>query len=112
MFGDPHYSTFDKFTYDYQGDCEYILVQKCVESDSVPDFKLIGQHRKHAPGDKVSYLKYIRLEYAENTFEIFIGRRVMVNGRKVNLPYVDEGIGLTVGSKVFGYTVSVPLIRF
>lgn len=74
---------------------------------------MIGQHHKNAPRDKVSYLKYIRLEYEENTFEVFIGGKVIVNGRKVNLPYVNEEVGITIGNQVFGFTVrSEPFLSY
>lgn len=107
VYGDPHYTTFDKLSFDYQGDCEYILVQKCSTSSSVPNFKLVGRHSRDAPSDKVSYLRYLRFEYGGNIYEVFIAGKVKVNSRLVNVPYEDKELGITIGNQVYGFTVSV-----
>ncbi|KAJ8031641.1 IgGFc-binding protein [Holothuria leucospilota] len=107
IYGDPHYSTFDGRKYDYQGDCEYILIEKCEDSDEIPDFKLIGRHSKNAPADRVSYLRQLRLEFNGNKYTITIGGRVLVNGLKVFLPYVDRDDGIRIGNHVFGSTTII-----
>ncbi|PIK53132.1 putative IgGFc-binding protein [Apostichopus japonicus] len=104
VYGDPHYTTFDKLSFDYQGDCEYILVQKCSTSTNVPNFKLVGRHSRDAPSDKVSYLRYLRFEYGGNDYEVFIAGKVKVNSRLVNVPYEDEELGITIGNQVYGFT--------
>ncbi|XP_071838865.1 IgGFc-binding protein-like isoform X2 [Apostichopus japonicus] len=104
VFGNPHFTTFDKLAYDFHGECEYILAQKCGDSEILPDFKLFGQLNKNAPRDEVSYLRYLRLELDGVSYEIFLGGKVKVNGRRVFLPYVDEEKGITVGNQVFGFT--------
>uniref|UniRef100_A0A915PMZ1 Uncharacterized protein n=1 Tax=Setaria digitata TaxID=48799 RepID=A0A915PMZ1_9BILA len=42
VFGDPHYVTFDKFGYSFQGACSYILAQMCSNNGILPQFKIIG----------------------------------------------------------------------
>ncbi|XP_071839367.1 IgGFc-binding protein-like isoform X2 [Apostichopus japonicus] len=104
VFGNIHFTTFDKLAYHFHGGSEYILAQKCGDSEDLPDFKLIGQISKKAPLDKVSSLRYLRLELDGVSYEIFLGGKVKVNGRRVFLPYVDEEKGITIGNQVFGFS--------
>lgn len=92
-------------SFDYQGECEYVLVEKCSDSDEVPYFKLVGQHNKQAPNDIVSYLKYLRLEYGEDRYEMFVNGRVHVNGIRVNMPYSYGDV--EIRETIPGYTVSI-----
>lgn len=39
-WGDPHFKTFDSRTYDFQGDCEYIMAES-VEGATVVPFRII-----------------------------------------------------------------------
>ncbi|PIK62565.1 putative IgGFc-binding protein [Apostichopus japonicus] len=108
IFGDPHFITYDGKAFDFQGTGEYILAQKCGQSDALPEFTLIGQLNKDAPRDLVSYIRYLRLEYKGKQYELFIGGKVKVNERRVFLPYDDPDNDVIIGNQVYGFaTISV-----
>lgn len=85
-----------------------MLAERCIESGEVPYFKLVGQHYKRAPNESVSYLKYLRLEYETDQYEIYVHGRVHVNGIRVNMPFIDGDVQIRETS--YGYTVSVCLL--
>lgn len=105
MFGDPHFVTFDGVSFDYQGECKYILAENCGQSTEVPYFQIVGDHKMQIANDSVSYLKSIQLELLGKTYSLFVYGRVHVNGIFVNLPFSDGE--LTIRETSGGYVVSV-----
>ncbi|KAJ8032286.1 Mucin-6 [Holothuria leucospilota] len=52
----------------------------------------------------VSYLKYLRLEYETDQYEIYVHGRVHVNGIRVNMPFIDGAVQIRETS--YGYTAT------
>ncbi|XP_071830391.1 IgGFc-binding protein-like [Apostichopus japonicus] len=101
VFGDPHFVTFDGVSFDYQGECKYILAENCGQSTEVPYFQIVGDHKMQIANDSVSYLKSIQLELLGKTYSLFVYGRVHVNGIFVNLPFSDGE--LTIRETSGGY---------
>ena len=93
VWGDPHYITFDKKKYNFQGDCDYTLIRDCLNSSG---FHLWADNEKRRPSDDVSYIRELVLEDTGNTYSLIFDFKVRVNGVDVtkNLPYYGDGIAI------------------
>lgn len=93
--GDPHFASFDKRYFDYQGACEYTLVEVCIEDNTIPYFKLIGNFNKAYPHDRVTVTVSYRLEFKGSVFEIRGSPGAFVDGVPVTLPFTRHGVTMT-----------------
>ena len=86
--------TFDNVKYDFQGDCEYTLIEVCNKSVDIVDFNLISNNARNNPDDIVSYLREIRLIYNDTVFEMISGGEVRIDEVAITLPYMTNDVSI------------------
>lgn len=71
--GDPHYTTFDSYRFDYQQLCEYYLVlMEDVDKDNNYWFSVSAQNEHRNGKTHVAYLKFIRVWLNNGNTEIIL----------------------------------------
>ncbi|XP_061664711.1 zonadhesin, like isoform X2 [Syngnathoides biaculeatus] len=110
---DPHYTTFDKRTYSFMGNCSYLMSGVCSATPS-PSFEVYADNENRYNNPLISYVKAVHVHVRKVKVSILKGGSVLVNGTKVNLPLtVALGVSLFKSGKY--YTVSMDLgvvVRF
>uniref|UniRef100_A0A3Q3BQL9 Fc gamma binding protein n=1 Tax=Haplochromis burtoni TaxID=8153 RepID=A0A3Q3BQL9_HAPBU len=91
--GDPHYMTFDKKKFNFQGTCVYQLVALCSKDPELVPFEILVQN-DHRGSKVVAYTGLVEIKVY--SFSIIITKthkgQLMVNNELVNLPItLEEG---------------------
>ncbi|KAM4735256.1 IgGFc-binding protein [Anableps anableps] len=91
--GDPHYLTFDKMRFDFQGTCVYQLVALCSNDPELVPFEVLVQN-DHRGSKVVSYTKLVQIKVYSTSIVLTKTHKglIMVNDELVNLPInLNEG---------------------
>lgn len=92
--GDPHYTTFDKYTHHYMGACSYTLTKPCNISSGLPYFTVDTQNEYRGSSKKVSYVRAVMINV--NGVSVILGK-----GRTVQVCYLKEMVhSFVVTSKI------------
>jgi len=119
-WGDPHYTSWDRRVYNFQGSCEYPMAQTCDPNNR--KFVVAANNDPCSPGSRVSCITGVRVTInraGATPKEIYIGRRselffdgimqtggdqtyttdgnsqVIRTGGRIHVTILEEGIYLT-----------------
>jgi len=86
--GDPHFTTFDGFYYDYNGDCPFVFSQPCGNlSCGYANFSVRAKNRLLYVGAGISVFAEIEVEFYGQVLHLDQLRQLYVNGVLKYFPY-------------------------
>lgn len=81
MEGDPHYHTFDKQLHNFMGTCTYTLSKLCEGNSSLPYFNVEAANEHRGGNTRVSYVRYVDVDVADQRIRLGQGGVVTVSSR-------------------------------
>ncbi|KHN88996.1 BMP-binding endothelial regulator protein [Toxocara canis] len=90
VFGDPHYITFDRLGYSFQGSCSYVLAQECALRGDVPEFVIIAHNGGRYLAAWTRRISVLVSLHNGSFFAIHLlpNKVVRERGRTISLPYI------------------------
>uniref|UniRef100_A0A8C3KY79 VWFD domain-containing protein n=1 Tax=Chrysolophus pictus TaxID=9089 RepID=A0A8C3KY79_CHRPC len=80
-WGDPHYRTFDRLDFDFEGTCTYTMAEFCGNDSKLVPFKVQGKNRVRGEVKSISYISLANIEV--------YGHRISIHWREVGKVRVD-----------------------
>ncbi|XP_031464798.1 IgGFc-binding protein-like [Phasianus colchicus] len=80
-WGDPHYRTFDRLDFDFEGTCTYTMAEFCGNDPKLVPFKVQGKNRIRGEVKSISYISLANIEV--------YGHRISIHWREVGKVRVD-----------------------
>uniref|UniRef100_A0A8C9NQR2 VWFD domain-containing protein n=1 Tax=Serinus canaria TaxID=9135 RepID=A0A8C9NQR2_SERCA len=99
----PHYHTFDNQLHNFMGTCTYTLSKLCESNSSLPYFNVEAANEHRGGNTRVSYVRYVDVDVADQRIRLGQGGVVTVNGVEEILP-CSPSAGVQVLSSGF-YTM-------